>query len=182
MDGSVVFARWRLHHMVNTIELVLPLAHPSPCHKRQIDWFSHFCTAHARVSLGMPRHAFPLIIAPSTWGIWASSIHASLGPPESINQMASGLVWPFLNSSRQSIPILYNGPPFSLKIAASSGEICTPSYTWFLGTIRAHNPNGILIGSGVFAQLCAECPYSLQWATLLPLKSAILHGGIWTLI
>ena len=35
---------WR--HLVNTIELVLPSAHPSPQPKRQIDWSNHFCTAH----------------------------------------------------------------------------------------------------------------------------------------
>jgi len=33
-------ARWR--HRANTIELVLPLAHQTPQHKRQIDRFSHF--------------------------------------------------------------------------------------------------------------------------------------------
>ena len=37
-------------HLANAIELVLPLAHPCPQPKRQIDRFSCFCTAHARVS------------------------------------------------------------------------------------------------------------------------------------
>jgi len=32
-----------------------------------------------------------------------------------------------------------------------------------IGPIRAHNPNGISIGSAVFAQLTEECPYTLQW-------------------
>ena len=39
----------------------------------------------------------------------------------------------------------------------------SPSNTWFLQCIRAHNPNGISINSAVFAQGTAECPYTLQW-------------------
>jgi len=45
------------------------------------------------------------------------------------------------------------------------------------GTI---NPNGIAIGSAVFAQMTAECPYTLQWDALCPLKIAPSHGKIWT--
>jgi len=44
-----MWAHWR--HLANMTELVLPSAHPSPQRKRQIDWFSHFCTAHGRMSL-----------------------------------------------------------------------------------------------------------------------------------
>jgi len=39
------------HHLTNTIELVLPSAHPSPQPKWQINRFSCFCTAHGRKSL-----------------------------------------------------------------------------------------------------------------------------------
>jgi len=35
---------------------------------------------------------------------------------------------------------------------------------------RVHNPNGIWIGSAIFAQLTAECPYTLQWAALFTSK------------
>jgi len=42
-------AHWR--HLANTIELVLPSAHPSPQLKWQIDWFSRYCTVHSRNSL-----------------------------------------------------------------------------------------------------------------------------------
>jgi len=38
-----------------------------------------------------------------------------------------------------------------------------PCNTWCLGPMRAHNPNGTSIGSAVFAQMTAECPYTLQW-------------------
>jgi len=56
------------------------------------------------------------------------------------------------------------------------------SNTWFLRPVRAHNPNGISIGSAVFAQMTAECPYTLQWDAPFPLKIAPSHGAIWTLI
>jgi len=39
------------------------------------------------------------------------------------------------------------------KIAPYHGAMWTPSNTWFLGSIRVHNPNGISIGSIVFAGL-----------------------------
>jgi len=42
-------AHW--HHLANTIEFALLSAHLSPQPKRQIDEFSHFCTAHMRKSL-----------------------------------------------------------------------------------------------------------------------------------
>jgi len=51
----------------------------------------------------------------------------------------------------------------------------------FLELIRAHNPNGISIGSAVFAQMIAQYPYTLQWdAPPPPLKIAHSHGEIWT--
>jgi len=62
-------------------------------------------------------------------------IHASLGPPESKSQTASRSVQPFLCSSRQSVPILYNGPPFTLlKTVRFHGGSEFPSNTWFLGS------------------------------------------------
>jgi len=46
--------------------------------------------------------------------------------------------------------------------------------------MRAHNPNDTWIGSSVFAQMTAECPYTLQWFVCFPLKIAPSHVGIWT--
>jgi len=46
--------------------------------------------------------------------------------------------------------------------------------------MRAHNPNGTSIGSVVFAQMTAECLYTLQWFACFPLKIAPSHVGIWT--
>ena len=45
--------------------------------------------------------------------------------------------------------------------------------------IRAHNPNGISIGSGVFAEMTAECPY-IYFTMGRPLKIVPFQGGIWT--
>jgi len=39
-------------------------------------------------------------------------IQVSLGPSETQSKMASRSVQPFLHSSRQIFPMLYNGPPF----------------------------------------------------------------------
>jgi len=43
--------------------------------------------------------------------------------------------------------------------------------------VRVHNPNGISIGLAVFAQMTAECPYTLQLDTPFPLNTAPSHGG-----
>jgi len=46
--------------------------------------------------------------------------------------------------------------------------------------MRAHNPNGTSIGSAVFAQMTAECLYTLQWFACFPLNFAPSHDGVWT--
>jgi len=47
----------------------------------------------------------------------------------------------------------------------------------FLRPTQVHNPNSKLVGSAVFAQMTAECPYTLQCDTPLPLKIAHSHRG-----
>jgi len=57
--------------------------------------------------------------------------------------------------------------------------VCTPTgppITCFLGPTRVQNPNGILIGSAVFAQLTAERPYALHWAAVRPSKLCLSMG------
>ena len=58
---SPMWAHWR--HLENTIELMLPSAHPSPQPKWQIDRFSHFCTLTAQ-------SLYTLQNCPSHGGIW----------------------------------------------------------------------------------------------------------------
>ena len=83
-----------------------------------------------------PGMSFPLIIAPSHGASRPHLIHASLGPPESITQMASQTVQPFLHSSYQKVPILYNGRPFPPKLPLPIGGSGPQSNTWFLPWAR----------------------------------------------
>jgi len=53
--------------------------------------------------------------------------------------------------------------------------VWTPPNTSFLESTQVQIPNGILIGSAVFAQLTTECPHTLQWATPSPLKIGCHH-------
>jgi len=48
--------------------------------------------------------------------------------------------------------------PFPQNCAFLWG-IWTPYNSWLLGSVRAHSPNGITIGSAVFAQVTPECPW-----------------------
>jgi len=79
---------------------MLPCAHLSPQPKRHLDRFSHFCTAHHRVSLyirvGRP---FPLKVDPFYGDLDPHLIHGFVGPPESSTQMTSRSVDPFLQCS-----------------------------------------------------------------------------------
>ena len=112
---------WR--HMEITTEFVLPLAHPCPQPKQQIDRFSRFCTAQGRKSSpytlqwALPKNC------PYHGGSGRHLTHDSLGPSE-----------------------------------------------------PATRPNGIFIGSAVFAQITAECPYALQWDASFPLKITPFRG------
>jgi len=117
---------------------------------------SRFCTAHVgllhvRVSSGM----FPLKIATSHGWIRSPSTSLFLGSTRHsiVSKTAFRSVQPFLQRSRQIVPILYNEHPFpQKKITPSHWVIWTPPNAWFLLHIQAYNPNGaISIGSAVFA-------------------------------
>ena len=90
----------------------------------------------------------------SKWCVHSPN-NAVLGPLESKSRTASRSVQSVLHRSRQSVPVLYNGPPSSpsLKIALSHGGCGPPSNTWFLGPTRVLNPNGISNAWAVFAGL-----------------------------
>ena len=108
--------------------IMVPWAHLSSHFKQYLDRFSHFCTAHITVSSGMSAHALPLKIAlaSSHRQIWTPCNTWFLGPYDSASQMASPSGQPFLHSSPQSVPILYNGLPFPLKITPSHQGMWTP--------------------------------------------------------
>ena len=63
----------------------------------QIDRFSHFCTAHARVSSGMPRHVLSSNNCPFAWGIWDPSNTCFLGPTQVDNPNGISISQPFLH-------------------------------------------------------------------------------------
>ena len=46
-----------------------------------------------------------------------------------------------------------------------------------LGPPEPHNPNGISIGSAVFAQMTAECPYTLEWDAPFPPENCPFPGS-----
>ena len=79
---------------------------------------------------------------------------------------------------RQCAPIYRK--PKNVAMATTLSTSGLPSNTWFLGPIRAHNPNSISIGSTVFAQMTAEYPYTLQWDASSPPQNCPFSWGIWT--
>jgi len=84
---------------------------------------------------------FPLY-SPTCGNVHPHLTHTSLGPPESIPQMASRSVQPLLHSSWQC-----------RQTCLGMGRPGPQSNTRFLGPTRVHIPNGILIGSAIFAGL-----------------------------
>jgi len=75
------------------------------------------------------------------------------------------------------VPILYNGSPYPPELPLPMGASRPSCNTWCLGPMQTHIPNGTLIGSAVFAQMTAGCPYTLQWFAHFPFKIAASHGG-----
>jgi len=62
----------------------------------------------------------------------------------------------------------------STRIAPSHGDhLDLPCNTWCFPPKRVHNQNGTSIGSAVFAQMTAECLYTLQWLGCFPLKLSL---------
>ena len=84
---------------------------------------------------------------------------ASFGPLDFTTETANGSVQPFLHSLRHKVPILHNGHPYPPELPFPTGDLDLPCNTWCFGPMRAHDRNGTSIGSGVFAQMTAECPY-----------------------
>jgi len=101
---------------------MLPWAHPNPQPKRHLDRFSHYCTAHGRVSSGIHGYVLPLKIAPSHRGSGPHLTHGFFSQPAPKTQTVSRSVQPFLHRLLQSLPMLYNGPHIPFKITHFSGR------------------------------------------------------------
>jgi len=142
---------WR--HLANTTELVLPSAHQSPQPKRQIDRFSHFCTAHGSVAGHIG----------ATWRIW---LHLCFLVPTQVDnpngKSIGAAVFALLMAES---PYTLQWALLSPKIAPTHGGSGPPSNTWFPGPTWVLSPNGISISSAVFARLTSELDRPTDHAT-----------------
>jgi len=166
MDGSVVFPRLcYCAPACNTCFLGPSWVHiPSSISISSVI-FAQLMAECRRACSGV---SFPIKIAPSHAAIWTHLLHASLGSPESTSQTAPQSVQPFLHSSRQSVPIVYNGPLLSCSTLPLTMGSAPTSNTCFLESTRVHNPNGISVGSAVFAGLTSVTDRQTDWPTDRP--------------
>ena len=159
MDGSVVFATW--------CQCALHLIHAS-LGQVQIP---------NGISIGSADFAQLTAECPCTLQ-WAAPSPSKLPLPTGIwFRRPSGVLNPNSISIGSAVSAqLIAEHPYTLQWATLPRQSCpflrgsgSPSNTWFLGPIWAHNRNVTSIGSTAFAQLTAECPYTLQWAAPSPL-------------
>jgi len=116
-------------------------AHPTQHPNWHIDQFSRFCTTHSRLAVPIVYNACPFPPnCPFPRGMWTpSNIHDSLCPSKPTTPTEFRSVQPFLHSSPQSVPILYNRSSFLPQNFPFPWGIWTPSNTCYLGS--THQPN-----------------------------------------
>ena len=167
-------------HLANMTELVLPSAHPSAQPKRQINRSVQRFLHNSRQSvvgyIGATWRIRLKLCTLAASGKYGSTC-ASFGPPESTTQTANRSVQLFHHSSRQKVHILNNGRPFPPKLPLLMG-IWTPSNSWFLGPVQAHNLNSIMIGSAIFSQVTAVFQILYIGLPTSPSKLPILMGDL----
>ena len=133
MDGSVVFARWRqcASHLLNA-----SIGPRESTTKRHLDRFSHFCTAHSKVSSGIPGHVFPLKNYTFAWGdLEPHLIHDSLSQPSPnpvrrLDRFSRFLCKAHTAESRYTLQRVVSFSPYNCLFSWGSEF---PSKTWFLG-------------------------------------------------
>ena len=106
---------------------------------------------------------------------WTS---ASFSPPESTTQIANRSAQPFLHSSQQKVPILYNGRPFPPKFPLPMGRSGPPSNTWFHGSIQAKKTKWHL---NRFSHFCTDdrsVPIPYNGMPLSPSKLPLPTGDL----
>jgi len=113
--------------------------------------------------------------------------HAFLGPPKSKSQTASRSVQPFFHRSWQSVPILYNGVSFPLKVAPSHQGICIPIYCTIPWAQSSLKPKRHLDRFNRFCTShCRVSPYftmSCPFPSKLPIsmegsRPHLMHGSL----
>jgi len=127
-------------------------------------------------------------MCPSMWAHWRHlanmielvlfSAHPTPQPKRQIDRFSR-----FCTTHGRKSLYFTMGDPFPKNCPFSWG-IWT---SWFLGPFWAHNPNGITIGSGVYTQVTAECPF-YKWdarspSKLLPISMGrsgphLIHGSL----
>jgi len=156
---------------------MLPLAHPSPQSKPHLDRFSHFCSAHGRLSSGMHGHVlspinFPLRFTRSGLCRKNCALHRAIWTPSNTR-----FLWPtevqIANDISIDSAVLHGSPQSALYFTKLPLPIRgSGSHLIMIHRAnRAHNPNGISIRSAVFAQYTAKCPRTSQWAALSPTQN-----------
>ena len=110
--------------------------------------------------------------------------HATLSATKGCIKICSTVMWPN-NTSGQSNLRTHRCRRRIRQMAPRALPYGHVGATWqiwlnlgFLPPTRVHNPNGKSIGSAISAQLTAESPYTLQWATLSR-KIPPSNGRIW---
>ena len=103
-----------------------------------------------------------------------SSAHPTLQPKRQIDRFSR-----FCTDHGES-PYTLQWAPLSSKIDPSHGGSRPPSNTWFLGSIRAHKPNGISIGSPVLHRWPQSALILYNGTPISPWKLPLPMGGSWT--
>jgi len=127
-----------------------------------------------RACQGMP---FPSKLPLAKGDLHSHLICGSLGSPDSASQVTSRLVEPFLHSSRQKVPILYNGRPFPSKLPFPMGDL---DQHLIHDSLWPSKPITQMASQSVqpfFAQFTAECPYTYNGTPLFPQKLPLPMGG-----
>jgi len=165
-------------HQANTIELVLPSAHPSPQPKLQIDHFSRYCTAHGRkcpqFTMGDP---FPPNCLFSWWDrdpIYFMIPWARLSPQSKLHHD----LFSYFCTGDRRVSLYFTFGTTSLKIAPSHrGSGLDPHVRH--DSLDPSEPTDQMASLSVqpFLYRWPQCPYTLQWDAIPPVKIALLHGG-----
>jgi len=161
------------HHLANTTELVLPLAHPR---------------VHNPNGKSIDSAVFAQLMAESPYTLqWAPlSPKITLTHEEicalCIDLPTQGLKWQLVKP-RDSLVRRFEGNHRTCYLewlkytSLIMGDLDTHLTHDSLGPSE---PNGISIGSAVFAQMTTECPYTLQWDDPFPPESCQFPWGILT--
>jgi len=155
-DGNVSFLKG---HMANTIELVHPSTPSSPHPRREMDRFSHFCTAYGRKCLYFKMGALVYQNCPFPCNTCFRPMRVDNPNGTSIGSVVC---------AHMAVECLYTLQWFAcfpLRIAPSHVGIYTSCNTWFIGPTWVWNANGNLVVSAVFAGFTSVTDWQIDRQT-----------------